>query len=105
MLRTICVGVNSDEEFQLLRTQLHRLPPADSRRFFGCRFDDFIDDINSFAMNLDHVLLMLLEKAPALQKMEFMFWFPVTPKILDVFASHMHPNITSFILKAGPGYV
>ena len=98
LLRNICVRVNNDKEFDEMMQLLHKLPPANNRRFMGVQFDLNID-MNSFADKLHQLLLLLRKKAPALDTLCFVLHLFVSPAMFDVLATHMHPNVTSFCLE------
>ena len=100
LLRNICVRVNNDKEVDQLLQLLPKLPTANNRGFFGGVFVYSIDDMNSFANKLHQLLLLLREKAPALDTLCLLLQMPVSLETLHVLASHMHPNVTSFGLHA-----
>ena len=98
-LRNICVQVDNDREFDQLLQLLDGLSPAHNRHFFGVRFDRSIDK-NSFVDKLHQLLLLLSEKAPALDTLCLMLHMAdVAPEMLNLLACHMHSNVTSFCLQ------
>ena len=97
-LRNICVQVRSHKEFDEMLQLLHKLPPANNRRFFGVQFNRSID-MDSFADKLQQLLLLLRKKAPALDTLCLVLHLEVSPEMFDVSARHMHPTVTSFCLQ------
>ena len=102
-LRNICVQVDNDREFDQLLQLLDGLSPAHNRHFFGVRFDRSIET-NSFAMKLWRLLLLLCEKAPALDTLCLVLHMRVAPEMLNVLANQMHPNVATFCVEAN-GFV
>lgn len=99
LLRNICVHVNSDKQCKEMLQRLGKLRPSLDRREFGVRFGCETEEISNIEFSMRETLTLLCAKAPALDTLCIMMSTHVTPALFSLFATHLHPTITSFYVQ------